>query len=130
MTAIPQSHRDLLDRPLIGHLATTRPDGSPQVNPMWFSWDGTYLRFTNTRKRQKFHNIKANPAVAVSITDPDQPYRYLEVRGTVELVEDDSAGLFFASLVKRYDSKVELPPADVADRVVYVVRPERISSQG
>ena len=56
---IPDEYADLLDRPLFGHLATIRPDGTPQVNPMWFSWDGTHLRFTNTTHRQKHRNVTA-----------------------------------------------------------------------
>ena len=84
MVAVPDGFEDLLDRPLFGHLATTRPDGTAQVNPMWFDWDGSRLRFTHTTKRQKYRNVTANPAVAMSIHDPDNPYRYLEVRVVVE----------------------------------------------
>jgi len=74
MVDIPQGYGTLLERPLYGHLATTRPDGGPQVNPMWFDWDGELLRFTHTTKRQKYRNIAANPRVAMSISDPDNPY--------------------------------------------------------
>ncbi len=82
MSVIPDDYRDLLERPLYAHLATIRPDGKPQVNPMWFAWDGEHLRFTNTTVRQKYKNVTANPEVAISVNDPDQPYRYLEVRGS------------------------------------------------
>jgi PPOX class probable F420-dependent enzyme len=77
MVDIPQGYESLLERTLYGHLATTRPDGNPQVNPMWFDWDGELLRFTHTAKRQKYRNITANPHVAMSISDPDNPYRYV-----------------------------------------------------
>ena len=73
MVAIPEGYESLLERPLYGHLATVRPDGNPQVNPMWFAWDGELLRFTHTTKRQKYRNIAANPNVAMSIIDPGQP---------------------------------------------------------
>jgi len=78
MVAIPEDYESLLERPLYGHLATTRPDGRVQVNPMWFDWDGELLRFTHTTKRQKYRNITSRPEVAMSISDPDNPYRYLE----------------------------------------------------
>src|SRR3954465_13662977 len=80
---IPQEQRDLLDpaETLIGHLATRRPDGSLQSNPVWFEWDGDVLRVSSTQDRQKTRNIEADPHVAISITDPQNPYRYLEVRG-------------------------------------------------
>ena len=84
MVAIPDGYESLLERPVYGHLATVRPDGRPQVNPMWFDWDGERLRFTHTIKRQKYRNIEANPNVAMSVIDPDNSYRYLEVRGAVE----------------------------------------------
>ena len=61
MVAVPEGYESLLERPLYGHLATVRPDGSPQVNAMWFAWDGERLRFTHTVKRQKYRNIAANP---------------------------------------------------------------------
>jgi PPOX class probable F420-dependent enzyme len=126
---IPDSHRDLLERPLFAHLATIRPDGMPQVNPMWFSWDGTFLRFTNTTTRRKFRNVTAEPRVAVSINDPDAPYRYLEVRGRVERIEPDPTGAFFLELAERYGLDIDGPPPDAADRVVLVVEPEATSQQ-
>lgn len=125
---IPETFLDLLERPLLGHLATTRPDGSPQVNPMWFLWDGTHLRFTHTSKRAKFRNVAREPRVAMSVVDPDHPSRYLEVRGTVESVEEDPTGAFYVTLAQRY-SRPPNPPADAPDRVVLVVRPESISFQ-
>ncbi|MDX3188481.1 PPOX class F420-dependent oxidoreductase [Streptomyces sp. MN03-5084-2B] len=129
MSVIPDSHRDLLERPLYAHLATIRPDGRPQVNPMWFAWDGEYVRFTNTTVRQKYKNVTAHPEVALSINDPEQPYRYLEVRGTVERIDDDSSGAFFGELASRYGMQLDGPPGDVEHRVVYVVKPTSISKQ-
>jgi PPOX class probable F420-dependent enzyme len=126
---IPDSHRDLLERPLFAHLATIRPDGRPQVNPMWFSWDGENLFFTNTKTRYKYRNVTAHPEVAVSINDPEQPYRYLEVRGTVERIDPDSSGEFFLKLADRYGMKLDGPPPDAEHRVVYVVRPTATSQQ-
>ena len=126
---IPDEYADLLTRPLFGHLATVRPDGTPQANPMWFSWDGTHLRFTNTTRRQKHRNVTAEPRIAMSVNDPDRPYRYLEVRGIVERIEPDPGAAFFAELAKRYGLELEAPPADAADRVVFVVRPDAVSYQ-
>lgn len=127
MSIIPDDFRDLLERPLYGHLGTIRPDGTPQVNPMWFTWDGEHLRFTTTTVRQKHKNVTANPEVSISVNDPDQPYRYLEVRGKVIRIEDDSDGKFVADIAARYGRKLDGPPADVEFRVVYVVEPTAIS---
>jgi PPOX class probable F420-dependent enzyme len=106
-----------------------RPDGRPQVNPMWFAWDGELLRFTHTSKRQKYRNVAANPAVALSVSDPDNPYRYLEVRGILEEVVPDPTGAFYLQLNDRYSGPLSEPPPDKADRVILVVRPTGFSKQ-
>ena len=66
MVAIPEEYESLLERPVFGHLATVRPDGRPQVNPMWFDWDGELLRFTHTTKRQKCRSIAISPRIRTS----------------------------------------------------------------
>ena len=109
MVAVPAGYADLLERPLYGHLATTRPDGSVQVSPMWFDWDGELLRFAHTAKRQKYRNVQRNPRVAMSISDPDNPYRYLEVRGDVERIEPDKAAGFFG-VSPSVTAATSLPP--------------------
>jgi PPOX class probable F420-dependent enzyme len=129
MTTIPDSHVDLLERPLFAHLATIRPDGKPQVNPMWFKWDGEHLLFTNTTTRYKYRNVTTNPVVAISINDPENPYRYLEVRGEVERIDPDETGKFFLQLAERYSMSFDGPPADAEHRVVYVIRPVGTSHQ-
>lgn len=127
---IPDDYRDLLERPLFAHLATVRPDGTAQVNPMWFKWDGELLYFTHTAGRQKHRNVSANPTVSISVNDPDQPYKYLEVRGTVERIDRDPEGDFFVELAERYEAPFGTnPPPDAADRVVIVVRPTATSKQ-
>jgi PPOX class probable F420-dependent enzyme len=129
MVAIPDGYESLLERPLYGHLATTRPDGRAQVNPMWFDWDGEKLFFTHTTKRQKYRNITANPNVAMSISDPDNPYRYLEIRGVVEEVVPDPTGKFYLHLIDRYSGPLTEAGPDKADRVILVVRPTAFSKQ-
>ncbi|GAA2898731.1 PPOX class F420-dependent oxidoreductase [Nonomuraea rubra] len=126
---IPESHLDLLTRPLFAHLATIGPDGTPHVNPVWTIWDGEYLRFTTTTDRRKCRNVQRDPNVAVSINDPEQPYRYLEVRGVVERVEPDPSGDFFDVLATRYGLAYDRPVGDAERRVVIVVRPTRTTQQ-
>jgi PPOX class probable F420-dependent enzyme len=121
-TELPTSHADLLERPTFAHLATVAPDGSPHSSVMWFVWDGEVLRFTHTTSRQKFKNIAHEPRIAISIADPDDPYRSLEVRGVVEKVEpDDDVASFYQSLQKRYGESYEIKDAD--RRVILTVRP-------
>jgi PPOX class probable F420-dependent enzyme len=119
----PQSHLDLLDRPLFAHLATVRPDGMPQSNVMWFVWDGHRIRMTHTKNRQKFQNLAGEPRVSLSIADPDDPYRYLEVRGVVEGIDDDDdRASFYRSLQERYHNVYEISDAPV--RVIVTIRPQ------
>lgn len=131
MTEIPASHRDMLERPLFGHLGAVKPDGAPQVTPVWFAWDGEFLAFTTSTQRRKYHHMVANPNVALSVNDPEQPYRYLEVRGTVERIEPDTDGDFFFQLADRYG--LEMGRGDLGDapyRVKILVRPTRTTQQG
>lgn len=125
---IPEPQADLVDRPLYAHLATVRPDGTPQVNPTWFRFDGEYLWLTTTAVRQKNRNWQLQPAVALSITDPDQPSRYLEIRGRVEHIIPDPAGAEFVRLAERYGMP-QGPPPDAADRIAVAIRPERTTTQ-
>jgi len=126
---IPASHEDLLERPLYGHLGTIRQDGAPQVNPMWYLWDGELLWFTNTTTRRKYHNVTKEPRISMSINDPEQPYRYLEVRGVVERIDPDPDGKFFAVLAERYGMEMDGPVGDRQYRVAIVVRPEHATFQ-
>ncbi|BCB80994.1 PPOX class F420-dependent oxidoreductase [Phytohabitans flavus] len=118
----PETHADLLERPLFAHLATVRPDGSPQSSVMWFEWDGKRIRMTHTKTRQKFQNLNREPRIALSITDPEDGYRFLEVRGVVEAIEDDDAEAgFYKSLQYRYG--MDYPIKDAAVRVIMTIRP-------
>jgi PPOX class probable F420-dependent enzyme len=119
---VPASHQDLVDRPLIAHFATIRSDGSVQSNPMWFEWDGSRIRMTHTRTRQKFRNVRSEPRVALSIVDPDDSQRYLEIRGVVESIDDDTGAPFYRTLQERYGSS-GAPIHDADVRVVLVIRP-------
>jgi PPOX class probable F420-dependent enzyme len=125
---IPQSLADLVERPLYAHLATVRPDGTPQVNPTWFRFDGEYLWLTTTTRRQKNRNWQIQPVVALSITDPDRPYRYLEIRGLVERIIPDPGGAEFVRLAERYGMP-QGPPPDAADRIAVAIRPRHTTTQ-
>jgi PPOX class probable F420-dependent enzyme len=124
----PMTHVDLLERPIFSHLATVRPDGSPQSNVMWFDWDGEPIRFANTKVRQKFRNLVGEPWIAVWMHDPDDPYRSLEVRGVVDSIVDDSSSAFYRQLAVRYGINTVLDDGDV--RVVVTVRPTRFIPYG
>ena len=85
---VPASHLDLLTRPVHGVLTTLMPDGQPQSSLVWCDYDGECARVNTTAERQKGRNLAANPRVTLLIVDPDDTTRYLEIRGTAELIED------------------------------------------
>jgi PPOX class probable F420-dependent enzyme len=131
MSVIPEQYADLLDTTALVHVATLGSDGAPQSTPVWFGWDGTYLKFSLTKGRQKYHNLQRDPRIALSLTDPKNPYRYLEVRGTVARIEDDPDLAFINSMAQKYLGKEKYPwhrPGE--ERVVVFVQPERTTHMG
>ena len=127
----PEAYLDLLDRPLFAHFATVASDGSPRVNPMWFLWDNDagVLRLTHTNQRHNFRYLQKNPKVALSITDPDNQYRYLQLRGEIVHVEDDPTGAFYNTLQQRYRGHTS-DVKDRAVRVVFTIRPTGFKARG
>ena len=131
MTAPPDSHKDLLERPLFAHFATVASDGSPRVNPMWFLWDAEagVVKMTHTNARHNFRFLEREPRVSLSIVDPDDSYRYMQLRGVLEHVEPDPTGGFYQELQQRYRGyKREVPDKDV--RVILTIRPTGFKVRG
>ena len=126
---IPADYASLLERPLYGHLGTIRPDGTVQVNPMWFEFDGEHVRFTHTNKRGKFRNLQRNPSMSLMVIDPDNPQSYLELRGRLLETIDDPAGEFYVRLGRRYGNPDQQPPPDKADRVILVMSVEKANGR-
>jgi len=100
--AIPASHLDLLQQPIVVVLATVMPGGQPQVNCVWCLYDGTHLRLFTWRGTQKERNLRQRPQATILVIDPQNPYRYLEIRGTVEEVTSDGAEALADQLTQRY----------------------------
>ncbi len=125
---IPDKYRHLFENPNFGSLGTVRPDGTVQVSPMWFEFDGETLRFTHTTKRAKYRNLQANPSMSLAVMDPDNPVHYAEVRGRLVEVIPDPTGAFYDQLHRRYGGDGMIPP-DAADRVILVMSVEKINGQ-
>lgn len=125
MAVVPEDRQDILTKPSFGHVATLGPKGEPQVNPVWIDWDGEFLRFSQTRTRQKVRNLGRDGRISVSVQDPENPYRYVEVRGEVDRVEDDPDNAFINAMAKKYlDEEVYPWAQEGEERVVVYVRPE------
>jgi len=130
MPATLAQYRDLLEeKKPIAALATVMPDGSPQLTPVWFDFDGKRLRVNTARGRVKERNMRAGSAVALMIVDPENPYRYVQVRGRVALATENGADEHIDSLAKKYLGEDRYPfraPGEV--RVRYEIEP--LSVQG
>lgn len=106
---IPESHRDIFEKKSFAHVATVMPDGTPHVTPVWVDHeDGEYVLVNSARGRRKVKNIEANPKVGVSVTDPDDPYRFVSVRGEAAL-DEEGAVEHIDRLAQRYMGVDEYP---------------------
>ncbi len=128
---IPAPYLDLLERPLLAVLATVMPDGSPQATPLWFDYDGQVIRVNSARGRIKDRNMRREPRVALVIIDDANPYRYIQIRGrVVEIIEGEIAHVHINELSQRYTGRDWQSPRPDEERVIYCIRPERVSAKG
>jgi PPOX class probable F420-dependent enzyme len=125
--AIPATHTDLFNKRAFANLATLNADGTPQVTPVWVDWDGTHLWVNTARGRVKDRNLRRHPHVALSIADPDNPYRYLGIQGRVAKITEDGADAHIDKMAKKYLDKDKYPfraPGEV--RVLFAIEPEKV----
>jgi PPOX class probable F420-dependent enzyme len=99
---IPDTHLDLLLTPVHGVLTTLMPDGTPQSSIIWVDYDGEYLLINTTLERQKCRNMRTNPKVSLLVIDPNDSSRWIEVRGQVKEITQQSAEAHADQLTQRY----------------------------
>ena len=130
MSAIPESHRALLDAP-VGVLATIGPGGFPQVTALWFLYDEQdgAVRFSLNTARQKTKNLRRRPECSFLVLDPANPYRTIEIRGRAELQLDD-AYAFADRVGQKYDADLRKMDRPGEQRVVVTLRPEKVNTWG
>jgi PPOX class probable F420-dependent enzyme len=128
---IPAGFRDLLTKSTFAFLATLMPDGSPQVTPVWFDLEGEFLRVNSARGRLKDKNMRRDPRVALSMIDPDNPYRHLSIRGKVIEVTEKGADAHIDALAKKYLGLDTYPYRQSDEvRVIYRIQPLRAATMG
>ena len=132
MVDIPATYLDLLQqKTTFANLATIMPDGSPQVTPVWFDYTNGKIRVNSVKGRVKTRNMREGAPVALSILDPDNPYRYIQIRGRVEHMTEDGAAAHIDSLAKKYLGKDKYPfsqPGEV--RVLFEIEPGAVQVMG
>ena len=129
--AIPEKYRDLFTKRAFASLATLMPDGSPQVTPVWCDLDGDQVIVNSAKGRQKDKNIRRDPRVALAIIDPENPYRYLEIRGRVVEITEQGADAHIDKMAKKYLGADKYPyrqPSEV--RVMFKIQPGHTNTMG
>jgi PPOX class probable F420-dependent enzyme len=128
---IPDKYRDLFTKRAFASLATLMPDGSPQVTPVWVDLDGNQVIVNSAKGRQKDKNIRRDTRVALAVIDPDNPYRYLEIRGPVVEITEQGADSHIDKMAKKYLGADKYPYRQpTEERVMYKIQPEHVNVMG
>jgi len=134
MAQIPDSFLDLLQhKKAFASLATVLADGTPQVTPVWFDYSGGIIRFNTAKGRVKARVLKPGSPVALAILDPEDPYRYIQIRGHISRVDDNPAVAdpHIDSLAKKYLGKDTYPFRQPGEqRVMYEMQPSAVQTMG
>lgn len=128
---IPEQYLDLFERRTFADLATVMADGSPQVSPVWLDYDGTHILINSAKGRVKDRNMRRDGRVALSLLDPDNPYRRLQIRGRVVEITEEGADELIDKLALKYLDLDKYPyrnPTEV--RVIYKIEPTHVSGMG
>jgi PPOX class probable F420-dependent enzyme len=132
MAQILEKYLDLLTtKKAFAHLATLMPDGRPQVSPVWIDYFDGAVWFNSARGRVKDRNVRRDPRVALAVSDPDNPYRYVGIQGRVSLITEEGAEAHIDRLAKKYLGVDRYPyrqPGEV--RVMYRVEVEKVTGMG
>jgi PPOX class probable F420-dependent enzyme len=113
------------------NLATLNQDGSPQVTPVWFDFDGTNVLVNTAKGRVKHRNMLRNPRVAISILDPANPYRHIAIQGRVREMTEQGADAHIDKMAKKYLDKDKYPgraPGEV--RILVKIEPDKVAAMG
>jgi PPOX class probable F420-dependent enzyme len=129
--SIPDKYRDLFTKRAFASLATLMPDGSPQVTPVWVDLEGDLVIVNTARGRQKDKNLRRDPRVAMAIIDPENPYRYLEIRGRVAEITEEGADAHIDKMAKKYLGADKYPYRQPSEtRVIFKIQAERVNTMG
>jgi PPOX class probable F420-dependent enzyme len=129
MAEIPAAFRDLTEKKAFANLATLMPDGSPQVTPVWFDVANGRVRVNTAKGRVKARNMQEGSPVALAVLDPENPYRYMQIRGRVVRATEQGADDHIDALAKKYLGQDKYPfrqPGEV--RVMYEIEPGAVQT--
>lgn len=128
---IPKDYLDIFAKKGFAHLATLMADGGPQSSPVWCDFDGSHVLVNSAKGRVKDRNMRADPRVALSVTDPENPYRTLMIRGRVVNITEKGADAHIDKMAKKYLGVDKYPYRTKGEvRVLYQIEPVKVSVMG
>ncbi|MBX0293730.1 PPOX class F420-dependent oxidoreductase [Haloarcula nitratireducens] len=132
MPSIPEEYHDLFEKSTFAHVVTMLPDGRPHSTPVWVDYDagGDRLLVNTERHRRKAKNVENDPTVAASMTDPENPYRFLSITGAVDEVTTEGAREHIDELAKRYMGEDEYPQPIESERIILRIRADEVFTGG
>ena len=132
MAEIPAGFNDLMSSPkAFAHLATVSPNGAPQVTPVWFDIKDGRVRVNSAKGRVKSRNMQEGAKVALSILDPDNAYRYIQIRGTVTSATEQGGDAHIDALAKKYLDKDSYPFRQAGEiRMIFEITPSGVNVMG
>ena len=132
MATIPENFLDLLtSKKAFANIATVMKDGSPQVTPIWFDYTDGKIRVNTARGRVKSRTMREGVPVALAVMDPDNPYRYIQIRGRVSRITENGADAHIDSLAKKYLGQDKYPFRQPGEtRVTYEIEPASAQAMG
>ena len=132
MATIPEQYHDLFEKATFAHVTTMLPDGRPHTTPVWVDYDpdGDRLPVNTERHRRKAKNVDRDSTVSVSMTDPDDPYRFLSVIGEVDAVTTEGAREHIDELAMRYMGEEAYPQPIESERVILRIRADDVFHGG
>jgi PPOX class probable F420-dependent enzyme len=131
MAEVPANFRDLFEKPAFCHLVTLMPDGSPQVTPVWCDLQDGKVVINTAKGRIKDRNMRRDARVALEISDPANPYRYIQIRGRVAEVTENGADDHIDRMAKKYLNVDKYPNRQPGEqRVIFKIQPERVQANG
>ena len=131
MDATLSKYRDIFDKKTFCYVATVGSDGTPQVTPVWCEFDGTHIVFNTARGRVKDKKLTNNPRVSVAASDPDNPYRYVQVQGKVAEITEEGADAHIDKMAKKYIGQDRYPWRRPGEkRMIVKILPERVQAMG
>jgi PPOX class probable F420-dependent enzyme len=128
MAELPEEARKLLDAPNFATVTSLNPDGGPQSTVVWVRTDGDDVLFSTAKGRRKPRNFERDPRVSLLVIDPDDPYRYVEVRGRVTMTPDPEGALIEELSQKYRGQSWEDKPG--VERLIVRIRPEKVVVRG